>query len=100
MARRSRSQITTELAKKIVDKLKAVDISDKSDEHYEYGVFHDGQLVKEFGVRRGSRRGQGNDHIPGDLGVGPNFAKQLAHCPKSRDDYLREIEELPPEDED
>ncbi len=91
MPQRSRTQITKELALRIVDKLEAVEITDKGDEHDEYGVFHEGQLIQSFGVRRGSRRGAGHDHIPGDLDVGPNFAKQLGQCPKSRDDYLRKM---------
>ena len=89
--RRSRTQITKELAQKIVSKLKAVNESQEGDEHDEYGVYHNDLLVAQFGVRRGSRKGAGHDHIPGDLEVGPNFAKQLGQCPKSRDDYLRAI---------
>jgi hypothetical protein len=97
MARRSRSQITRELALKIAQKLEAVAITTRSDEHDEYGVYHEGALVASFGIRRSSRKSIGHDYIPNELGVGPNFAKQLGWCPKQRVDYLREIGEMPPE---
>ena len=100
MPRRSRNQITKELALKIVAKLKAQSITTRSDEHDEYGVFHNDQMVTSFGVRRSSRKDKGHDHIPTDLGVGPSFAKQLAWCPKSRDDFLRCIGVLPEEDDE
>ena len=98
MPRRSRNQITKELALKILSKLKAEAITIRSDVHDVYGVFHNDQMVKSFGVRRSSQKNKGHDHIPTELGVGPNFAKQLAQCPKSRDDFLRRIGELPEED--
>ena len=97
--RRSRTQITKELAQKIVGKLEAVNESQAGDEHDEYGVYHNDVLVAQFGVRRGARKGAGHDHIPGDLGVGPNFAKQLGQCPKSRDDFLRAIGVLEEQEE-
>jgi hypothetical protein len=85
-------QITKELALKIVKKLKAENESDPSDEHDLYTVY-DGTnvLVASFGVRRSSQKDKGHDHIPRELQVGPNFAKGLANCPKSRNDYLRKI---------
>ncbi|GAB5513729.1 MAG: hypothetical protein Rhob2KO_14540 [Rhodopirellula baltica] len=95
MGRKSSTQITKQLAIKIIKKLKAVDITQDGDAHDEYGVYHEGMLIATFGLRRGSRPGSGHDHIPRELGVGPNFAKGLANCPKSRDQYLVEIGETP-----
>ncbi len=83
----------------IVAKLNAQSITTRSDVHDEYGVFHNEQMVASFGVRRSSRKNKGHDHIPTNLGVGPNFAKQLARCPKSRDDFLRRIGVLREEDD-
>lgn len=100
MARRSRTQITKEHALKIADKLEAVSITTKSDVHDQYGVYHEGQLLATFGVRRASRMGKGHDYIPGELNVGPNFAKQLAHCTKFRRDYLIRIGIIPAETDD
>jgi hypothetical protein len=93
MPRRSRTQITKELALKIVHKLEAIESTEKGDEHDEYEVYNQQRLIATLGIRRGSRRNSGHDHIPSDLGVGPNFAKQLGQCPKSRNDYLRQIGE-------
>jgi len=94
MARRSRNQITKELALKIVRKLEAVDVSDSGDEHDTYFVYHDNRVVASFGIRRSSKKDMGHDHIPRELHVGAHFAKLLARCPKTRDDYLVKIGEL------
>ena len=94
MARISRVQITKELALKIAVKLEAVNESDCGDEHDIYVVYHGQRMVSSFGVRRSSRKSQGHDHIPRELGVGPNFAKLLGQCPKSKRDYLLKIGEL------
>ena len=93
MPRRSHNQITKELALKIAKKLDAVNESDPGDEHDNYNVYHDGRLVVSFGIRRSSQKDKGHDHIPGELQVGPNFAKQLAQCTKSKRDYLEQIGE-------
>jgi hypothetical protein len=89
--RRSRNQITKELALKIAKKLEAVNESDPGDEHDTYAVYHNGILVVAFGIRRSSQKNMGHDHIPRELQVGPNFAKQLAQCTKSKREYLEKI---------
>lgn len=95
MPRRSRTQITKELAVKIVSKLEAVELTTRGAAHDIYGVYHEDVLVARFGIRRGSRKDAGHDHIPGELGVSVGFARLLAQCPKSRDDYLRQIGATP-----
>jgi hypothetical protein len=92
--RRSRAQITKELAIKIAKKLEAVNESDPGDEHDMYAVYHNDRLVAAFGVRRSSQRDKGHDHIPRELHVGPNFAKQLGQCTKYKPDYLKKIGEI------
>ena len=92
-------QITKELAIKIADKLEAVSNSEPGDAHDIYTVYHASNLVVSFGIRRSSQKDKGHDHIPKELRVGPNFAKLLGQCPKSRDDYLRRIGVLPEEPE-
>jgi hypothetical protein len=94
MTRRSGNQITKEIALRIVDKLKAVDDSRPGAAHDNYVVYHNDREVASFGIRRSSQKNKGHDHIPKELGVGTNFAKQLGQCPKSREDYLRSIGEL------
>jgi hypothetical protein len=84
------TQIDAELARKIAKKLKA-EIDKSGSAHDIAMVYHDGVLVASFGIRRGSKKNLGHDHIPGELQVGPFFAKQIGRCPKSREDYLREI---------
>jgi len=64
-------------------------------------VEHDGREVASFGIRRGSRKDAGHDHVPRQLHVRPNFAKLLAQCPKTRQDWIDllveqgDIEETP-----
>jgi hypothetical protein len=94
VARRSRNQITKELAIKIVKKLDAVNESDPNDEHDTYVVYHEQRMVGSFGIRRSSQKNKGHDHIPRELRVGPNFARLLGQCPKSKTDYLVKIGEL------
>jgi hypothetical protein len=91
--------ITKELAIKIRDKLDAQNITPKNAVHDIYGVYHNNQLVAQFGIRRGSNKEAGHDHVQKELNVSTNFAKQLAICTKQRDDYLRErnlLPQLPP----
>jgi hypothetical protein len=85
-------QITKELALKIVKKLEAKKEPDAGGAHDVFLVYDgDDSLVASFGIRHASEKDKGHDHIPKELQVGPNFAKQLGQCPKSRNDYLNEI---------
>lgn len=79
--------ITKELALKIVRKLGAV-IEEHTRAHDLASVYHGGKLIAEFGIRRGSRRDQGHDHIPSQLYIGPRDARRLGECPLSKDDWL------------
>jgi hypothetical protein len=90
--------ITKDLAIKIRDKLVAQNITPKGAPHDVYGVFHNNLLVAQFGIRRGSQKDLGHDHVQKELNVSTGFAKQLAICTRSRDDYLRERHLLPLEE--
>ena len=57
--------------------------------HDVFGVLHHGMLIASFGLRRGSQKDKGHDHIPNDLHVSPGFAKALAQCTKSQEDWLQ-----------
>jgi len=83
--------ITKELAVKIAQKLNAT--VTKSGAHDLAAVFHDGVLVASFGIRRGSEKDKGHDYIPGEIFVGPGFAKQLGQCPKSHQDWVEAMQE-------
>jgi len=82
------AQITKQLALKIAKKLRATKDATRSRAHDLMVVEHNGREVVSFGIRRGSRREAGHDHIPGDLRVPMHFAKLLAQCPRSRQDYI------------
>src|SRR3954447_19530870 len=84
--------ITKELAKKIIKKLKGRKTG-SGGAHDEYVIIHDRQIIAVTTIRHGSEKDLGHDHMPGDLHVGPNFAKLIGQCPKSRNDYIRQLEE-------
>ena len=83
--------ITKELAVKIADKLEAEIL--EAGAHDLAVVHYNGQIVATFGIRRASEKDKGHDHIPGNIFVGPGFAKLLAQCPKSREDWLEKLRE-------
>ncbi len=85
--------ITKELGLKIVKKLEGKAINTASSAHDIYGIYHETRLVARIGIRRGSEKDKGHDHIPGDIMVGPRFAKDLANCPKSREDWIQALRE-------
>ena len=89
--------ITKELAIKIRDKLGARSLTTKNDVHDVYGVFYNDRLIASFGIRRGSKKDSGHDHVPKALNVPTGFAKQIGTCSRYLDDYLRAQGLLPPE---
>jgi hypothetical protein len=92
--------ITKELALKIARKLGAA-VSNTGGAHDLAAVYEDGVLIASFGIRRGSEKDKGHDHIPADIHVGPSFAKGLGQCPKSRQQWIEKLREkgiLPAED--
>lgn len=92
-------QITRELAEKIAKKLDA-QVETSGGAHSIAYIFLDGVLVAQFGIRRGSEKDKGHDHIPDEIFVGPNKAKRLGQCPMSKKqwiEHLREIGRLPAE---
>lgn len=84
-------QITKEHAKAIIRKLGAKKSPKTSKAHDMMIVMQDGIIIASFGIRRGSNRDQGHDHVPKAIHVQPNFAKRLAECSKSRADWIAEM---------
>lgn len=80
--------ITKELALRIVRKLEAQVVSRDKKAHDIVMVYHNGQCVAQFGLRRGSEKDLGHDHISRDLHLGPHKARLLAQCPLTRDQWL------------
>ena len=83
--------ITKELAEKIAKKLGATLV--KSRAHTIAQVFHEGTLIVSFGIRHGSEKDQGHDHIPADIHIGPGKTKRLGQCPMSRDEWIECLRE-------
>ena len=90
MARRSRTQITKALALSIASKLDA-EIDHSGGAHDLASVYHKGVVVAQFGIRRGSQRDAGHDHIPRDIFVGTGFAKRLGQCTKEKVDWVQSL---------
>ena len=81
------SVITKDLALAIVKKLKAQIVTGRK-AHDIALVRHEGKLIATFGIRRGSKKDQGHDHIPSAIFVRTGQAKLLGECPMSRDEWL------------
>ena len=71
--------ITKELALKIAKKLKATVVEEKAHAYAE--IFHGEILIARFGIRRGSEKDKGHDHVQKDLHVNGHQARLLAACP-------------------
>ena len=78
--------VTKEHAIKIAKKLKASILEEKAHSYAE--IFYDGKLIARFGIRRGSEKDKGHDHVQKDLHVNGHQARLLAACPLSREDWL------------
>lgn len=83
--------ITRELADKIVKKLGAQVEARPRKAHDLAHVRVDGKIVALFGLRRGSSKEAGHDHIPDALHVSPRDAKLLGQCPMSRDEWVEKL---------
>lgn len=80
--------ITKELALRIVKKLKAKIHPHPNRPHDLACVFEGDKLVATFGLRRGSNKNLGHDHIPDSIHVRPREARLLGQCPLSRDEWI------------
>ena len=86
------ANITKELALKIVKKLDAQTVK-STKAHDLVVVSHQGKFITSFGIRRGSNKNLGHDHIPHQIFVSPRDAKLLGQCPLSREQWLKIIVE-------
>jgi hypothetical protein len=81
--------ITKELAGKITKKLKAQVETTSRRAHDLARVYDDeGLLVASFGLRRGSKKNLGHDHIPERLHLSKHDARLLGQCPLTRQGWL------------
>jgi len=80
--------ITKEHALNIAKKLRA-EISKRENKPHDIAmVFHNSVCIATFGIRRGSEKDLGHDHISRDLHLGPHKARMLAQCPLSREQWI------------
>jgi len=84
------ANITKELALKIAKKLNA-QIKKTTKAHDIAEIFHQGKLVATFGIRRGSNKNLGHDHIPHQIFLGARDTRLLGQCPMSREQWLKII---------
>jgi len=82
------ANLTKEHALKIAKKLGASVTGRAGKAHDLALVYHQGKLIAHFGIRRGSRKDLGHDHIPAQLYLRAGEARDLARCPLSRQDWL------------
>ena len=85
--------LTKDHALAIAQKLGAEPAAHASKSHDTMAIYHDDIYVTSFGIRRGSRRNQSHSHIPKDIGVTPHFARELAECSKSLEDWVAKAKE-------
>jgi len=79
--------ITKELALRIVQKLGAKIETGKKAHDIAY-VEHEGKRIAWFGIRRGSKKDMGHDHVPEALYLRPSQARLLGQCPMKREEWL------------
>jgi len=81
--------LTKDDAEAIARKLRAVI---RPARRHDIAVVRDNdQTIVQFGIRRGSRRDQGHDHIPGQIHVTPREAVLLSQCPMSVEDWIERM---------
>lgn len=51
-------------------------------------IYVEGIFIASFGIRHGSRRDAGHDHIPRDIFFPPNKCKRLAECSVTREEWV------------
>lgn len=79
-------------AEKIAKKLGAK-FKKKTKAHDLWCVYSGKKVIARFGIRRGSNRDQGHDHIPRDIFETQHNAKMLALCPRSFEQWLANMDE-------
>jgi hypothetical protein len=83
--------ITREHAAKIAAKLRA---TFRTGGNHDIAVIEfEGRRIAQFGIRRGSRRDAGHDHIPASIYVNARSALDLARCPMSYEQWIEVLRE-------
>ena len=82
--------ITKQDADAIASKLKAT-VQKKGKAHDLAQIIHNGKIIAQFGIRRGSRKDAGHGHIPRDIYLNHKKCSDLASCTFSRDAWLQNM---------
>ena len=83
--------LTKDHAEKIASKLKA---RMRSGGKHDIAVFeYEGRIIAQFGIRRGSRKDQGHDFIPGSIHLTRRDTLALAECAFSYDDWIQRMKD-------
>lgn len=56
-------------------------------------VRYNGRAIAHFGIRRGSRKDQGHDHIPGQIHLGDHDCLELGRCSMTREQWIERLKE-------
>lgn len=91
MPRKSRTQITTQHANAIITKLGIKLVSGRK--HDIAQVYAEGHRIGQFGLRRGSRPGEGHDYVPKALKVSASQCRSLAECSLSAAAWIEILRE-------
>jgi hypothetical protein len=83
--------LTKDHAEKIASKLKArIHAGSK----HEIAVLeYEAKMIARFGIRRGSRKDQGHDFIPGRIHLNRHDTLSLAQCTISYDDWIQRMKD-------
>ena len=90
--------LTKEHARAIAAKLGA-EVRSKRKAHDLAVIYEDGMRIAQFGIRRGSQKNLGHDHLPHGLHLSPRQCLDLARCPMTREQWIARLREkglLPP----
>ena len=83
--------LTKDHAERIAAKLKA---RRHPGAKHEIAVFeYEGRIIAQFGIRRGSRKDQGHDFIPGRIHLNRRDTLALAECTLSYDDWIQRMKD-------
>jgi hypothetical protein len=93
-----RNPLTQQVAAKALDKLEAVDETQRGDAHPTYGIYHNGVLIASTGLRHSPKPDILVPHVKRDLRVNVQFILDLARCPKNKIDWLRAVGAIPSQD--
>jgi hypothetical protein len=56
-------------------------------------IYVNGKFIASFGIRHGSKRDAGHDHIPRDIYFPPNKCLRLAQCSLNLPDWIKSLKE-------